>query len=162
MSIRNSCKTAFFSWTAALGRLLTIDNLRKRHLILVDWCCMCKQSGESVDHLLLHCSLAHELWSMVFGLVGWCHAVCWIFGLVGRVVLGVIGIWFIVWCGVSGGRGMLVTLRTAIVLFWPFNSCFFKLCMIGFLIWTYFLSIPSWNWLIIVLSDYFGSPFVYI
>jgi hypothetical protein len=63
-------RVAFFSWTAALGRLLTIDNLRKRHLILVDWCCMCKKSGESVDHLLLHCPMAWELWSMVLGLFG--------------------------------------------------------------------------------------------
>ena len=31
---------------------------------------MCKKSGESVDHLLLHCSLACDLWSMVFGLYG--------------------------------------------------------------------------------------------
>jgi hypothetical protein len=51
-------RIAFFSWTAALGKLLTIDNLRKRNLIIVDWCCLCKQSGESVDHLLLHCSMA--------------------------------------------------------------------------------------------------------
>jgi hypothetical protein len=63
-------RIAFFSWTAALGNLLTIDNLRKRNLIIIDWCCLCKQSGESVDHLLLHCSLARELWSMVFGLFG--------------------------------------------------------------------------------------------
>ena len=63
-------RVAFFSWTAALGKLLTIDNLRKRHLILVDWCCMCKRRGESVDHLLLHCSMAWELWSMVLGLFG--------------------------------------------------------------------------------------------
>jgi hypothetical protein len=71
-------RITFFSWTAALGKLLTNDNLRKRHLIIVDWCCMCKQSGENVDHLLLHCSMAQELWSMVFGLfrVDWvmpCH-----------------------------------------------------------------------------------------
>ena len=61
---------AFFSWTAALGKILTIDNLRHQRLILLDWCCICKRVGESVDHLLLHCSLACELWSMVFGLLG--------------------------------------------------------------------------------------------
>ena len=31
---------------------------------------MCKCDGESVDHLLLHCSVAYELWSMIFGLFG--------------------------------------------------------------------------------------------
>ncbi len=61
---------AFFSWTAALGKVLTIDNLRKQGLILQEWCCMCKQSGESVDHLFLHCSMASDLWSLVFGMFG--------------------------------------------------------------------------------------------
>uniref|UniRef100_A0A2N9GR88 Reverse transcriptase domain-containing protein n=1 Tax=Fagus sylvatica TaxID=28930 RepID=A0A2N9GR88_FAGSY len=41
-------RIAFFSWTATLGKLLTIDNLRKRHLIIVDWCCLCKSSGAAV------------------------------------------------------------------------------------------------------------------
>ena len=31
---------------------------------------MCKSCGESVDHLLLHCSIAWELWSLVFCLFG--------------------------------------------------------------------------------------------
>ena len=44
---------------------MTIDNLRKHHLIIIDRCCLCKLSCESVDHLL-----ARELWSMVFGLFG--------------------------------------------------------------------------------------------
>jgi exonuclease III len=63
-------RVAFFSWTAALGKVLTTDNLRKRGFILQDWCCMCKQSGESVDHLFLHCTVATDLWSMVFGMFG--------------------------------------------------------------------------------------------
>lgn len=30
--------------------------------MLVDWCCMCKQCGETMDHLLLHCVAAsHDL-----------------------------------------------------------------------------------------------------
>ena len=33
---------------------------------------MCKRSGESVDHLLLHCPFAFEMWSMVFCLGGFC------------------------------------------------------------------------------------------
>jgi hypothetical protein len=61
---------AFLSWTSSLGKILTMDILRKRGLIVPNWCCMCKRSGESVDHLLLHCFVARELWSMVFGLFG--------------------------------------------------------------------------------------------
>ena len=37
---------------------------------MLDWCYMCKRCGESVDHLLLHCSIAWELWSLVFCLFG--------------------------------------------------------------------------------------------
>jgi hypothetical protein len=31
---------------------------------------MCKVDGESVDHLFLHCSMARDLWDMVFSLFG--------------------------------------------------------------------------------------------
>ena len=63
-------RVAFFSWFASLGKILTTDNLRKRWVIVLDWCCMCKRCGESVDHLLLHCSIAWGLWSLVFCLLG--------------------------------------------------------------------------------------------
>ena len=63
-------RVAFFSWIAAWGKALTIDNLRKRGLIIQSWCCMCKRNGKSVDHLFLHCPVAMDMWSMVFGLFG--------------------------------------------------------------------------------------------
>jgi hypothetical protein len=31
---------------------------------------MCQRNGESVDHLFLHCLVAANMWSMVFGLFG--------------------------------------------------------------------------------------------
>jgi hypothetical protein len=31
---------------------------------------MCKHNGESIDHLLLHCEVAMEVWSMVFQFFG--------------------------------------------------------------------------------------------
>ena len=37
---------------------------------------MCKKSGESIDHLLLHCGVALEVWNMVcllFGVMWGCH-----------------------------------------------------------------------------------------
>ena len=63
-------KVTFFSWTATLGRILTIDNLRKRKVLIIDWCCMCKTNGKSVNHLLLHCPIAQDLWNLVFILFG--------------------------------------------------------------------------------------------
>ena len=63
-------RVAFFSWTAILGRILTIDNLWKRRVLILDWCCMCKSHGESVNYLLLHCPIAQELWNLIFTLFG--------------------------------------------------------------------------------------------
>ena len=54
-------RVAFFVWMAVLGKILTLDNLRKKNIIVMEWCCMCKYSGESIDHLLLHCEVAIEL-----------------------------------------------------------------------------------------------------
>jgi hypothetical protein len=59
-------KVAFQAWAAALGKILTVDNLRKRRVIVIDRCCMCKKSGESVDHLFFHCDAACVLWNAIF------------------------------------------------------------------------------------------------
>ena len=65
---------------SAIGVFNYTDNLRKRIVVVLDWCCMCKKDEDSIDHLLLHCHVARELWNMVFSLFGvhWvmlCHAV---------------------------------------------------------------------------------------
>ena len=87
---------AFFSWSTSLGKILTIDNLCKRRIIVLDWCYMFKRCGESVHHLLLHCPIAFELWSLVFCLFGlhWVmpHLVL-IFLSLGKVNSGDIAIW---------------------------------------------------------------------
>jgi hypothetical protein len=56
-------------WTTVLGKILTMDNLHKKNIIGNEWCCMCK-SGESIDHLLLHCEVALEVWNMICQLFG--------------------------------------------------------------------------------------------
>jgi hypothetical protein len=55
---------------AALGKILTHDNLRKKNVIAIEWCCLCKKSGESIDHLLLHCEITRDLWSYILILFG--------------------------------------------------------------------------------------------
>ena len=57
-------RVAFFTWTAVFGRILTMNNLRK-NIVVTEWCFMCKKSSESIDHLLLHCEVAIEVWNMV-------------------------------------------------------------------------------------------------
>ena len=63
-------RVAFFSWTTALEKILNPDNLWNQGVTVVDWCYMCKWSGESINHLLLHCPIAFELWTMVWALFG--------------------------------------------------------------------------------------------
>jgi hypothetical protein len=50
-------RVGFFVWSAALGKIFTMDNLWKQLVIVVDRCCMCKRNGESVDHIFLHCEV---------------------------------------------------------------------------------------------------------
>jgi hypothetical protein len=59
-------KVVFFAWAAALGKILTLDNLRKKCVIVIDRCCMCKMNGEFMDHLLLHYEVARALWNAIF------------------------------------------------------------------------------------------------
>jgi hypothetical protein len=63
-------RVVFFSWSAALGKILIMNKLRKRYVIMVDWCCSCEKSEESVDHLLVHCEMTNALWNAIFSLVG--------------------------------------------------------------------------------------------
>jgi hypothetical protein len=63
-------KVAFFGWSAAQGKILTLDNLRKRQVTVVNRCCLCKRDGESVDHLLIHCDIAQALWTALFSRFG--------------------------------------------------------------------------------------------
>ena len=79
-------RVAFFVWIAALGKCLMIDNLQKRKVWILDWCCMCKYNGELVDHLFLHCLVAMDLWSMVLGLFG----VSWVMP---KSVVGLLACW---------------------------------------------------------------------
>ena len=57
---------SFFVWTATWEKILTGDILWCRGFNFVDWCIMCHCNGETVNHLLLHCEKAYQLWSLVF------------------------------------------------------------------------------------------------
>jgi hypothetical protein len=76
---------SFFAWSVALGKILTIDNLRKSHVIVVDWCCMCKRKGEVVDHL--------------FFIVRWLV----LYGMLSSVTLGCHGLYAWLICLLAGG-----------------------------------------------------------
>jgi hypothetical protein len=61
---------AFFVWSASLGKIFTSDNLRKRQVIVINRCCLCKLDGEFVDHLFLHSEVARALWNNILSRFG--------------------------------------------------------------------------------------------
>jgi hypothetical protein len=104
-----SFESGFFCVSTVLGKILTLDNLRKKQVIMVNRCCMFKRSEELVDHFL-HCDVASALWSALFTRFGlsWVmpssvinlFAAIWkmmpfaLFGVYGRKkIIGVSRIW---------------------------------------------------------------------
>ena len=61
---------AFFLWTAAHDRILTLDNLMLKGRPLANRCCMCCYDGESVKYLLLLCPITHSLWTFMLQAFG--------------------------------------------------------------------------------------------
>ena len=153
-------RVAFFSWTAALGKILTIDNLRKRHFVVLEWFFMCKGCGESIDHLLLHCSIASEMWSMIFCLFG----ICWVMP---QRVADLLDFWS---CNFKQHRNIVIWRIVPRCLMWciwrernsrsfedcersilEFKSFFFLLFLNGVWFYLLFLVFPFLGCLIIVL-----------
>ena len=65
-------KVPFFIGTAVLGKILIMDNLCKKNIIVMDCCCMCKKSGGN------YWSFIVALWSCYGGLeygfsAVWCY-----------------------------------------------------------------------------------------
>ena len=65
-----SKRVAFFTWTTTHGQFLTLDKLMLHGRPLANRCCMCCCNVESVNHLLLFCSIAHSLWIYMLWLFG--------------------------------------------------------------------------------------------
>ncbi|KAM7480816.1 hypothetical protein LguiB_005399 [Lonicera macranthoides] len=69
-------KVKIFGWLASWKRVNTGDILQIRRPYLAissSWCILCKQKGESIDHILLHCNFTGYMWNKVgevFGSIG--------------------------------------------------------------------------------------------
>ena len=52
-------KVSFFcAWEAFWGKVLTLDQLKKRGWTLANRCFLCCVEEESIDHILIHCTKA--------------------------------------------------------------------------------------------------------
>ena len=61
-------------WVSLLGKLwgkvLTLDQLKRRGWNLANRCFLCCAEEEMINHILIHCSKARVLWELVFALFG--------------------------------------------------------------------------------------------
>ena len=63
-------KVCFFAWEAFWGKVLTLDQLKKRGWCLANKCFLCCEEEQSIDHILIQCSRARVLWDLLFALFG--------------------------------------------------------------------------------------------
>ena len=63
-------KIGVFAWEATWGKVLTLDQLKRRGMTLVNRCFMCEEDEENIDHLLIHCKSAKMLWNLFLSIIG--------------------------------------------------------------------------------------------
>ena len=147
------------------GQILTLDNLILKGRILVNRCCMCQRNEEIVDHLLLHCPIAHSLWVYMFQIFGTQWAMsgsveslvyCWSFWLkkfssdIWNIVLGCL-MW-IVWTESIGSL-----LRIPRNPWFNYKLCAKRLHLIGLGVGTSQIVPLSWSLfrLLVLLFKFF-------
>ena len=68
-------KVGFFAWEASWGKVLTLDQLKKRGRPLANRCYLCEKEEETLNHPLVHCPKARILWELILTIVG----IGWVF-----------------------------------------------------------------------------------
>ena len=63
-------KTKFFAWLANQNRVWTADRLAKRGWPNCGLCPFCKQTTESLVHLMVHCRFTRRIWDLIKGWLG--------------------------------------------------------------------------------------------
>ena len=103
-------KIGIFTWEAAWGKVLTLDNLKRRGMAFANRCFLCEEDEETIDHLLIHCKSAKMLWDLFLSIVG----ISWVFP---HSVLYTL----LAWQGVVVGKKRKKMWTTApLCLFWTF------------------------------------------
>jgi len=68
---RAPAKCKFFIWLVFHDRCWTADRRKRHGLQDDDYCALCAQASETIDHLLITCSFSRELWFNLFCRIGW-------------------------------------------------------------------------------------------
>ena len=59
-------KVGFFAWEAWWGKVLNMNQLKKRGFNLVSKCPFCGKSEETLEHIMIQCPLIWDLWAIIF------------------------------------------------------------------------------------------------
>jgi hypothetical protein len=73
--LRAPPSSKFFIWTALLACCWTSERLQRHGLRNSGSCALCHQALESIEHLLLNCVYAREVWFVLVCPTG-CHQLC--------------------------------------------------------------------------------------
>ena len=65
-----AAKDMYFVWEATCGKILTLDQLKRRGLTFANKFFLSQEWEETVDHLLLHCTKTRVLWDLLFSVFG--------------------------------------------------------------------------------------------
>ena len=63
-------KIGVFVWEVSWGKVLILDQLKRRGMSLVNRCFMCEKDEENIDRLLIHCKRAKMLWNLLLSIFG--------------------------------------------------------------------------------------------
>ena len=63
-------KVGFFAWEALWGKVLTLDQLKRKGWNMANRCFLCCAEEQTINHILIHCSKVRVLWELVFALFG--------------------------------------------------------------------------------------------
>lgn len=65
MEEQGALKEKLFTWLVMRNRIWTADRLERRNLPRPAACPLCDQAPESVDHLLVQCPFARQVWFLI-------------------------------------------------------------------------------------------------
>ncbi|XP_058099722.1 uncharacterized protein LOC131244080 [Magnolia sinica] len=113
-------KIVVFGWLVEKRKVPTVDNLRKRGMILTNICVCCMSNEESTDHLFGHCPFFNQVWSAILS----SFAISWPFPSSTNHVLAA-------WHGVSLSKSRSSIWRMTLLAAWwaiweERNNCCFR------------------------------------